>query len=122
MYFQISIQYLSVNLFSMFDELESQRRFLLDESVQSAFLRQIGVDRPSGKRDVASDQQHGGPQQPQSAGQAKPTEGSSTSATGRGNPDTPAGEEQKGSSSRDILSSRPYDSPASTIEFLDCLF
>ena len=67
-------------LFSMFDELESQRRFLLDESVQSAFLRQIRVDRPCGKkRDVIRDQQPGGPQQSQSAGKAKPTEGSNTS-------------------------------------------
>ena len=123
LFFKICIKCLFVtNLFySLFDELESQRRFLLDESVQSAFLRQIGVDKQRGERDVASEQQPGGPQQPQPADKAEPTEGSNASTARQGNPNISAGEEQKGSS-RDILSSRPYDSSASTAEFLDCLF
>ena len=109
--------------YSMFNELESQRRFLLDESVQSAFLQQFGVDKPLGKREAASEQQPGGPRQPQSADKAGSADGSSASAAGppRGSPIDPAREDQR-RPSREVLPSRSYDSPTSTLEFLDCLF
>ena len=109
--------------YSMFDELESQRCFLLDESVQSAFLQQFGVDKPLGKREAASKQQPGGPRQSQSTDKASSANSPSASAAGppRSSPTDPAQKEQR-RSSREVLPSRSYDSPASTLEFLDCLF
>ena len=109
--------------YSMFNELESQRRFLLDEPVQSAFLQQFGVDRPLGKGDAASEQQPGEPRQPQSANKASSSDGSNASAARppRSSPIDAAREEQR-ESSKEVLSSRSYDSPTSTLEFLDCLF
>ena len=114
---------LPILFYSMFDELESQRRFLLDESVQSAFFQQIGVDKPLGKGEATNEQQPGELRQLQAADKASSAEGSNASAAGPSGSSSndPAREEQR-ESSREILSSRSHDSPASTLEFLDCLF
>ena len=109
--------------YSLFDELESQRRFLLDESVQSAFFKQFGVKEQLGKREAASEQQPGEQRQPQPADKASSSSSSSGPPGGqqRSSPADPAREEQRGSS-EGVLPSGFNDSPSSTLEFLDCLF
>ena len=111
------------SFYSLFDELESQRRFLLDESVQSAFLEQFGIKKQLGEGEAASGQQPGEQRQPQLADQASSSDGSSAPSGGRqrSSPTDSAREEQKGSS-EGVLPSGFNDSPSSTLEFLNCLF
>ena len=70
-------------IFSLFDELESQRRFLLDESVQSAFLKKFGIKVQPGEGRAASGQQHGEQRQTQPANQGSSSDGSSAPSDGQ---------------------------------------
>ena len=111
------------SFYSLFDELESQRRFLLDESVQSAFLEQFGVKEQLGKGEVACEQQPGKQRQLQPADKTSSSSSSSDPPGGRqrSSPGDSAQKEQRGSS-EGVLPSGFNDSPSSTLEFLDCLF
>ena len=110
-------------ILSLFDELESQRRFLLDESVQSAFFKQYGIKVQPREGGTACGQQHGEEQQAQPADKSSSLGGSGALSGGqpRDDPTDSARGGQKESRTR-VLPSGSHDSPSSTIEFLDCLF